>query len=111
MGFLGDLSDSFGLLTDSLDLFGFLADLLGLGFLDFQWFGSFRFSVIWIFTFFCGFGFCWFSSDRIVLLSFADTKMEKNKAGMKLFRLRGGFARRKWKLRDERKSTARSVKA
>jgi len=60
------------------------------------------FSVVWILLVFVGFGFRWFSVDRIVLLSFADTKMEKIGAGMKLIRLRDGFARRKCGLPDER---------
>ena len=82
-------------------------------FQGFQWFGSVgllkdvRMSIFRWFGFgwlIIGFGFRWsFSEDRIVLLLFADTKMEKIGAGMKLFRLRGGFARRKCDLPDESK--------
>jgi hypothetical protein len=42
-------------------------------------------------------------SDRFVVV--ADTKVEKICAGMKFFRLRGDFARRKCKMPDERNPT------
>jgi len=100
-----------------LDLFGFLKDVRTLIFqgvwilLVFQdvrilvvFSGSdlSGFSGVWISLVFCRIRIFRFSVDRIVLLLFADTKMEKIGAGMKLFRLRDGFARRKCDLPDER---------
>jgi len=69
----------------ALGFSGFGFSLVFSGFVDLGFFG---FGIL--FGFF-GFGF----------FSFADTNIYKNEAGMKLFRLRFGFARRKKRLPDE----------